>query len=106
MSISAENDPLKEEVMKALKNCYDPEIPVNLVDLGLIYDVNVNDGNVQISMTLTAPGCGMGPHIAQNVKDEVNKVEGIKGTEVDMVWEPQWTPEKMSDAAKAQLGYI
>ncbi len=106
MSISAENDPLKEEVMKALKNCYDPEIPVNLVDLGLIYDVNVNDGNVQISMTLTAPGCSMGPHIAQNVKDEVNKVEGIKGTEVDMVWEPQWTPEKMSDAAKAQLGYI
>ena len=106
MSISADNDPLKEEVMKALKNCYDPEIPVNLVDLGLIYDVNVNDGNVQISMTLTAPGCGMGPHIAQNVKDEVNKVEGIKGTEVDMVWEPPWTPEKMSDAAKAQLGQI
>ena len=106
MSTSAETDPLKEEVMKALKNCYDPEIPVNLVDLGLIYDVNVNDGNVQISMTLTAPGCGMGPHIAQNVKDEVNKVDGIKGTEVDMVWEPQWTQDKMSDAAKAQLGMI
>ncbi len=106
MSLSADNDPVKEEVMKALRNCYDPEIPVNLVDLGLIYEVNVNDGNVQISMTLTAPGCGMGPHIAQNVKDEVNKVAGIKGTEVDMVWEPQWTPEKMSEAAKAQLGYI
>ncbi|MFQ6011462.1 MAG: metal-sulfur cluster assembly factor [Nitrososphaerales archaeon] len=106
MATTPENDPLKDQVMNALKNCYDPEIPVNLVDLGLIYGVNVNDGNVQVTMTLTAPGCGMGPHIAQNVKDEVGKVEGVKDTEVDMVWEPQWSPERMSDAAKAQLGFI
>lgn len=93
-----------EQVMTALKNCYDPEIPINIVDLGLIYDVKVHEGVVHVKMTLTAQGCPAHSMISENVKQEVLKLGGVKDAEVEVVWDPPWTPERMSDFAKRQLG--
>ena len=91
-----------------LQTCYDPEIPVNIVDLGLVYDCTVKedkDGvDISIKMTLTAPGCGMGPVIADEVKEKVSSLHGTNSVEVELVWEPQWNQDMMSDAAKLQLG--
>jgi FeS assembly SUF system protein len=94
----------KSEVMKKLKECYDPEIPINIVDLGLVYDVKIKDGNVHIKMTLTAIGCPMAWFIAEDVKTKVKQVKGVKNVDVDIVWDPPWSPEKMSKKAKAMLG--
>jgi len=93
-----------DEIKDALKNVYDPEIPINVLDLGLIYDVQVNEGNVFVQMTLTAPGCGMGPMIAQQAEWAVSELDGVGDVEVEMVFEPQWTPELISDDGKKQLG--
>ena len=93
-----------DEIKDALKNVYDPEIPINVLDLGLIYDVQVNEGNVFVQMTLTAPGCGMGPMIAQQAEWAVSELDGVEDVEVEMVFEPQWTPELISDDGKKQLG--
>lgn len=95
----------KEAVMTALRECYDPEIPVNVVDLGLIYDVRIDDGSVEVDMTLTAPGCPMSAMISEDVKSRIEQVEGVKEAVVNMVWEPVWTPEKMSDDARKSLGF-
>ncbi|MEP0821825.1 MAG: DUF59 domain-containing protein [Ignavibacterium sp.] len=100
--------PLEERVWDALKECYDPEIPVNIVDLGLVYEVTIDDSlpgeaNVYVRMTLTAPGCGMGPVIANDVKRRVQLVEGVKNVRVDLVFDPAWNPGMMSEAAKLQL---
>lgn len=94
-----------DEILSAMKECYDPEIPVNIVDLGLVYDVQINDANVHVKMTLTAPGCAMGGMIAQDVKNRIEQIEGVKEASVEMVFDPPWSPEKMSDAAKKQLGF-
>ena len=98
----------EEEVWNMLQTCYDPEIPVNIVDLGLVYDCIVKESkegvNVSIKMTLTAPGCGMGPVIADEVKEKVSSLDGANDVEVELVWEPQWNQDMMSDAAKLQLG--
>ncbi len=91
-------------IYDALRNCYDPEIPVNLVDLGLIYDVKIIDDWVGVKMTLTSPGCGMSGMISQNVRDNVLKVPGVKDADVRIVWQPAWTPAMMSDEAKKKLG--
>ena len=93
-----------EDVMKALKECYDPEIPVNVWDLGLIYDVAVDDDKVRVKMTLTAPGCPMHSFISQEVKEKLQSVSGVKEATVEVVWDPPWSPDKMSQEAKAQLG--
>jgi FeS assembly SUF system protein len=93
-----------EDVMKALKECYDPEIPVNVWDLGLIYDVAVDGDRVHVKMTLTAPGCPMHSFISQEVKEKLQSVSGVKEATVEVVWDPPWSPEKMSQEAKAQLG--
>jgi FeS assembly SUF system protein len=94
----------KEQVIEALKECYDPEIPVNVVDLGLIYDVSIEgEGIVHIKMTLTMPGCPMGAFIAQDVKNHVLQVKGVRDVEVELVFEPPWTPERMTEEAKKQL---
>lgn len=90
--------------MKALKECYDPEIPVNVWDLGLIYDVAVDDDKVHVKMTLTAPGCPMHSFISQEVKEKLQTVSGVKEATVEVVWDPPWSPDKMSPEAKAQLG--
>ena len=95
----------KDEVVTVLKDCYDPEIPINIWDLGLVYDINVlEDGNVGIKMTLTAPGCMMGGMIAEEVKSKVKAMNGVKDAKVELVWDPPWSPDKMSEEAKAQMG--
>ena len=95
----------REEVLEKLKEVYDPEIPVNVVDLGLIYGVEVNDGNeVHVLMTLTAPGCGMGPYIAQQAEWAVSELEGLEDVTVEMVFDPPWTPDMLTEDGKALLG--
>jgi probable FeS assembly SUF system protein SufT len=99
---------LEEMVWDQLKTCYDPEIPVNIVDLGLVYLCELEDAdgskNVKIKMTLTAPGCGMGPVLASDVKLKVESLPGVKQAEVEVVFDPVWDRSMMSEAAKLQLG--
>jgi probable FeS assembly SUF system protein SufT len=99
---------LEEMVWDQLKTCYDPEIPVNIVDLGLVYLCELEDAdgakNVKIKMTLTAPGCGMGPVLASDVKSKVESLPGVKEAEVEVVFDPQWDRSMMSEAARLQLG--
>ncbi len=92
------------QVIEALKECYDPEIPVNLVDLGLIYDIKIIDDWVGVKMTLTSPGCGMSGMISQNVRNRVLKVPGVKDADVRIVWDPAWSPTRMSADARKKLG--
>ncbi len=95
----------QEQVLDALKEVYDPEIPVNIVDLGLIYGVEVSpEDKVKVTMTLTAPGCGMAHQIAMSAKQQVLQVQGVKDAAVTVVWEPPWDPSRMSEAAKKKLG--
>ncbi len=94
----------KEQVYEALQSCYDPEIPVNIVDLGLVYDVEVNEGKVAVKMTLTAPGCGMGGMIASQAQQRILMLDDVKEAKVDLVWEPPWEPSMMSEEARQKLG--
>ena len=94
----------KEEILEALKEVYDPEIPVDIVNLGLVYDVKIEDGKVKILMTLTAVGCPVGPLIVDMVKLRLLKLEGVKEVEVELTYDPPWTPDKMSEEAKKKLG--
>ncbi|MEE9189456.1 MAG: putative Fe-S cluster assembly protein SufT [Candidatus Neomarinimicrobiota bacterium] len=101
----------EQQVWEQLKTCYDPEIPVNIVDLGLIYDCSYNkiEGKgvrVEIKMTLTAPGCGMGGIIAEEVDRKIRVLPGIFDVNVELVWEPLWNREMMSEAAQLQLGLM
>ena len=93
-----------DEVTEALRDVYDPEIPVNVYDLGLIYDIQLNGGEVYVQMTLTAPGCGMGPYIAQNAEWRIAEIEGVEDVEVDMVFDPPWNPEMITEDGKKLLG--
>ncbi len=96
----------KEAVAAALNEVYDPEIPfVNVVDLGLIYETRIDDGNVDIDMTLTAPGCPMAGMIANMVKEAVEAVDGVGEANVKIVWEPPWDPSRMTEAGKKKLGF-
>lgn len=97
---------LDEHVWQALKSIYDPEIPVNLVDLGLIYSVNINQENhtIKIVMTLTAPACGMGPVLISDIKYRLAKVPNVKQVDVELVFDPAWTRDMMSDEAKLETG--
>ena len=105
-----EDAPFSEErVWEALKGCFDPEIPINIVDLGLIYDLKaepVEGGKhrVAIKMTLTAPGCGMGPVIANDAKMKVEELPGVESAEVTIVWDPQWSPHMITPDGRVQLG--
>jgi len=99
---------LEERIWDGLKECFDPEIPVNIVDLGLVYEVKIDDSipgeaNVYVKMTLTAPGCGMGPMIANDVKRHVQVVQDVRNVRVDLVFDPPWNPGMMSESAKLQL---
>jgi len=93
------------QVIEALRECYDPEIPVNVVDLGLIYDVKIIDDWVGVKMTLTTPGCGMSGMISQQVRNRLLKLPGVKDADVRIVWEPPWSPARMSEDAKKKLGF-
>jgi len=93
-----------EQVYEVLRDCYDPEIPVNLVDLGLIYDVQVDDDNVKVVMTLTARGCPAHSFISEQVRQRVAMISGVKSASVQVVWDPPWDISRLSEAAKKQLG--
>ena len=93
-----------ETVYDALKEVYDPEIPVNVVDLGLIYNVEVEDGDVHVEMTLTAQGCGMGPYIAQQAEWRIAEIDDVEDVQVDVVFDPPWNPEMITEDGKRLLG--
>ena len=96
---------VKDAVIGALKGVYDPEIPVNIYDLGLIYNVDINDeGHVDVQMTLTTPGCPVAQTFPGTVEQAVNQVEGVSDCSVELVWEPPWTQERMTEAARLELG--
>jgi FeS assembly SUF system protein len=100
-------DELAPKVIEALKTVYDPEIPVNIFEMGLIYDVIVNaEGFVGVKMTLTAPACPAAQSLPIEVRDKARSVEGVTDAKVEVVWEPTWTKDRMSDAAKLQLGML
>ena len=104
-------DELEKEIWNQLRSCYDPEIPVNIVDLGLIYDchlapLNGSTYRVDVKMTLTAPGCGMGPMLAQDVQNKLLGLEGVDDVAVELVWDPPWNQAMMTEAAKLQLGLL
>ena len=94
----------KEAVMEKLKKVIDPEIRVNIVDLGLVYDVKIDNGMVVIGMTLTSPACPVGPLILEAVEENVKKIKGVRGVTINILWEPPWNPDKMSEEAKMELG--
>ena len=94
------------EILANLKKIYDPEIPMNIVDLGLIYGMDWSGDDVTLHMTLTAPGCPVAGILAEEVKGAVEKVATVHQATVDMVWEPPWSPERMSEFAKRQFGYL
>ncbi len=98
---------LEAQVVEMLRSCFDPEIPVNIYDLGLIYDVKVEpSGAVEIRMTLTSPHCPVAQSLPAEVQAKVKEVPGVTEAKVDVVWEPPWDPAKMSEAAKLQLGML
>jgi FeS assembly SUF system protein len=96
---------MKEAVIAQLRTVFDPEIPVNIYDLGLIYDVSIDEEHhVHIQMTLTSPGCPVAQTFPGTVEQSVNQVEGVKDCTVELVWDPPWTQEKMTEAARLELG--
>ena len=102
---------LEKEVWDQLKTCYDPEIPVNVVDLGLIYDCHIepfgtNEFKVAVKMTLTAPGCGMGPVLQQDVQNKLLGIDPVQDVQVELVWDPPWNQSMLTEAAKLQLGLM
>ena len=95
---------IKSKVIDAIKKIYDPEIPVNIYELGLIYKIDINDKNkVNIDMTLTTPNCPVAESLPKQVKENIMKVEGVSEVKLNLVWEPPWTKDKMSEAAKLEL---
>ncbi len=99
----------EEAVWGALRTCFDPEIPVNIVDLGLIYDLAVESGSdgrrvVDVKMTLTAPGCGMGPVIAEDARQKIARLPSVAEARVHIVWDPKWTPQMISESGRKALG--
>ena len=96
----------KEQVTNALKRVYDPEIPVDIFEMGLIYDIKIEQPNIAILMTLTSPSCPAAQSIPEDVKYKVKEIEGIENVEVEIVWDPPWGMEMMSEVAKLELGYL
>jgi FeS assembly SUF system protein len=96
---------LKERIVEALHKCFDPEIPVNIYELGLIYDITIApEGAVHVNMTLTSPGCPVAGTLPGDVQRRIMPLENVTAVKVDVVWDPPWTPARMSEAAKLQLG--
>ena len=105
-TVSDQKD-IEERVVAVLQTVYDPEVPVNIHEMGLIYAVDVDPlGAVTVSMTLTAPNCPAAQSLPAEVEEKVGSVEGVMGVHVEIVWEPPWDPSCMSDAAKLQLGML
>ncbi len=95
-----------EDVVEKLRECYDPEIPVNIVDLGLVYGVKIGAGRIDVKMTLTALGCPMAGEVMTEVRDKLLEVPGVADAGVELTYEPPWTPERMSEDARWELGMI
>jgi FeS assembly SUF system protein len=96
---------LKAKIIEVLQTCYDPEIPVNIYELGMVYDIALNEANkLTIQMTLTSPNCPAIETLPAEIQHKVSTVEGVSSATIDLVWDPPWTPDKMSEAAKLQLG--
>jgi metal-sulfur cluster biosynthetic enzyme len=97
---------MSNEVLEALRHVVDPEIGINVVDLGLVYEANTRDGHVRVVMTMTTPACPLGESLAEDARAAIREHVGtVKSVAVDVVWEPPWQPSMMSDAARAQLGW-
>ncbi len=94
----------KEDVLNALKSVYDPEIPFNVVDLGLVYEVKVNDGDVYVKMTMTFPGCPVASMIVMQAEEAIKRIDGVKSVKVELVWDPPWTPDRISPELREELG--
>jgi FeS assembly SUF system protein len=100
------NSQLEERLIAELKSIYDPEIPVNIYDLGLIYNLKEEDGKLEVEMTLTAPGCPIADQILEEVKQKMELVEGIKEANINLVFDPPWTMDMMTEEAKLELGFL
>ena len=94
---------LKEKVIAEIKKIYDPEIPVNIYELGLIYDVSINEKEVKVKMTLTTPNCPVAESLPKEVKDSIINIDGVNKVDLDLVWEPPWDKSMMSESAKLEL---
>jgi FeS assembly SUF system protein len=104
---SSASENVRDAVVQMLTTIYDPEIPVNIYEMGLIYDLDLNaDGDVTIRMTLTSPTCPVAETLPPEVEAKVGSVEGVRTVKVDLTWDPPWTPERMSEAAKLELGFL
>lgn len=97
---------LRDQVEEALHTVYDPEIPVNIYDLGLVYSIDVSEGNVVVIMTLTAPGCPVAGSIMQEVNDKIMAIPGVSNADVRLTFDPPWTKDMMSEEAKLELGFL
>jgi len=97
--------PTVDDVTEALTNVIDPELGLDFVELGLVYDVEVEDGEVEITFTLTSPGCPIGPQVSEQMKEFVGELDGVESVEPRMVFSPPWTPDRMSEDAKFALGF-
>ena len=95
----------KKEVIEILKQCYDPEIPIDLWNLGLIYEINIKDQSINITMSLTTPGCTMGQYMADDIKTKLEQLKDVKEVSVDVVFDPPWQPEMMTDEGRQKLGF-
>ena len=100
------SDELRRKIVEALRNVHDPELGINIVDLGLVYDVSIDEGKVHVQYTLTTMGCPIGPMIEEQMRQLVDSIEGADGFEAEMVLRPPWTPDMMSEEAKAALGFF
>ena len=95
----------EEQLRAALREVKDPELDMNIIDLGLVYDVEIDDGNVLVKMTLTSPGCPAGPMITNDVYKALRAIDGVKDVNVEIVWEPYWTPERIEPKIRAMMGF-
>ena len=101
---------MKTEIIEILKKCYDPEIPIDLWNLGLIYNIEIidtgnEDKNIEITMSLTTPGCTMGQHMANDIKNKIKTLKNVSNVKIDVTFDPPWTPEMMTNFAREKLGY-
>ncbi|MFQ5648722.1 MAG: DUF59 domain-containing protein [bacterium] len=107
METPSQQTDLRDQIVEVLKTCYDPEIPVNIYDLGLIYDIEVDgENNAHVTMTLTSPACPVAGTLPIDVEEKIKGIKEIKSARVEVVWEPQWSPDMMSDVARYELGMM
>ena len=107
MTQPTENEKLEEKIVEIIKTCYDPELPVDIYELGLIYNILIDEKKfAHIKMTLTSPACPVAGSLPGEVKERIQSVEGLSGVKVDIVWDPPWTPEMMTDEARLELGLM